>query len=88
LFFSDFAKHDAGLWKKLTRGRFLGASSNHGKMAAGSTVQLVLTHDEATDLFFRCLRSPDEDSPLSELVLSKLARAIAESSEDDLRMSA
>ena len=66
----------------------MGASSNHGEMAAVGTVQLVLTHEEATDLFFRCLRSPDEDNPLSELVLSKLARAIASSSEDDLRMSA
>lgn len=66
----------------------MGNSSKQREMTDNGMVQLILTHDEATDLFFRCLRSPDEDNPLSELVLSKLARAIAESSEDDLRMSA
>jgi hypothetical protein len=51
-------------------------------------VDLLLTLEEATDLFFRCLRSPEEDNPMSEIVLSKLARALAEASEDDLRLSA
>lgn len=56
-------------------------------MSKSSDVHLTLSHDEATDLFFRCLRSPDEDNPLSELVLSKLARALAEASEDDYRLT-
>ena len=58
------------------------------KMAKDGMVYLMLTLEEATDLFFRCLRSPEEDNPMSELVLSKVARALAEASEDDLRMSA
>ncbi|MBS1704124.1 MAG: hypothetical protein JST12_20850 [Armatimonadetes bacterium] len=57
-------------------------------MAKDGTVYLMLTLEEATDLFFRCLQSPEEDNPLSEIVLSKLARALAEVNEDDLRMSA
>jgi hypothetical protein len=59
-----------------------------GKLAKDGMVDLLLTLEEATDLFFRCLRSPEEDNPMSELVLSKLARALADASEDDLRMSA
>jgi hypothetical protein len=51
-------------------------------------IQLILTHEEATDLFFRCLQSPDEDNPISELVLSKLARAISIATEDDIRRAA
>lgn len=51
-------------------------------------IQLILTHEEATDLFFRCLQSPDEDNPISELVLSKLARAISVATEDDIRRAA
>jgi hypothetical protein len=54
----------------------------------GNFIQLALTHEEAQDLFFRCLRSPDEDNPLSEIVLSKLARALAEASDDDFSLAA
>jgi hypothetical protein len=54
----------------------------------GNMIHLALTQEEATDLFFRCLRSPDEDNPLSELVLSKLARAIADANEDDISFAA
>ncbi len=50
-------------------------------------ITLVLSHEEATELFFRCLKSPDEDSQLSERVLSKLARALAEADECELRMA-
>ena len=51
-------------------------------------ITLVLSQEEATDLFFRCLQSPDDDNHLSELVLSKLARAIAASADDEIKMSA
>lgn len=51
-------------------------------------IYLTLTQEEATDLFFRCLRSPDEDNPLSEIVLSKLARAISDANEDDISFAA
>ena len=58
-------------------------------MAADSTdITLVLSQEEATDLFFRCLRSPDDDSNTSERVLSKLAKALASASEVELRMAA
>jgi hypothetical protein len=53
----------------------------------GSQITLVLSHEEATELFFRCLRSPDEDSNISEIVLSKLARSLAEASEESLRIA-
>ena len=53
----------------------------------GNLITLVLSHEEATELFFRCLKSPDEDSLISELVLSKLARALAAASEEELRIA-
>lgn len=58
-------------------------------MAGESTdITIVLTHEEATDLFFRCLKSPDDDSATSERVLSKLAKALASASEAELRLAA
>jgi len=51
-------------------------------------ITIVLTHEEATDLFFRCLRSPDDDSTTSERVLSKLAKALSAASESELRLAA
>lgn len=51
-------------------------------------VRLVLTQDEATDLFFRCLSSPGDDTALSERVLGKLAKALAAASETELRLAA
>jgi hypothetical protein len=59
-----------------------------GMALDGNMIHLNLTQEEATDLFFRCLRSPDEDNPLSEVVLSKLARAIADANEDDISFAA
>lgn len=53
-----------------------------------SEVLLHLTQDEATDLFFRCLSSPGDDTALSERVLGKLAKALASASECELRMAA
>jgi hypothetical protein len=82
---SVFFRNICGI--KLSEGG-VGFSFYRHMAADGTIIHLDLTHEEATDLFFRCLRSPDEDNPLSELVLSKLARAIALASEDDLRMSA
>ncbi len=49
---------------------------------------LELTHEEATDLFFRCLQSPEDDNSVSELVLSKLAHALAKASESQYRDAA
>lgn len=51
-------------------------------------VTLVLTQEEATDLFFRCLSSPSEDDTISERVLGKLAKALASVDEVELRMAA
>jgi len=57
-------------------------------MKQNGEITLVLSQEEATDLFFRCLQSADDDNHLSELVLSKLARAIAASADDEIKMSA
>lgn len=77
------------LWKKLSEGSPVTPGLYWSFMSSGGNmIQLSLTHDEAQDLFFRCLRSPDEDNPLSELVLSKLARALAEAGESDFPLAA
>lgn len=57
-------------------------------MGEQAEVMLVLTQDEATDLFFRCLSSPGDDTNLSERVLGKIAKALASASEVELRMAA
>ena len=59
-----------------------------GATGEATEIVLVLSHDEATDLFFRCLRSSDDDSEVSERVLSKLARAMASANETELRLAA
>ncbi len=57
-------------------------------MGEQTEVTLVLTQDEATDLFFRCLSSPSDDTTLSERVLGKLAKALASPNETELRLAA
>lgn len=74
-------------WKKAIGGRGTVVPAIDCMSDAQQKITLVLTHEEATELFFRCLKSPDEDSPLSERVLSKLARALAEADETELRMA-